>query len=393
MIRIEGHPQHYDWGSFTAIPGLLRMPPATEPLAELWFGSHPLGSATTGDGSRLVDLIAAEPDRFLGPSTRYAFGDELPFMAKLLGIAKPLSLQVHPSKQQAQAGFLAENALGIPQDDRRRIYHDWNHKPELLYAIGDFEALVGFSVRRQVRELLDGVDAPLAGRMMRRLRLATGRGLRPVVSWLLHPEDGPSAEEINEFAAACWQRLESGHSPAPLLDQTVKRLADFFPGDPGVAVGFLMNPVRLSGGEALYLAPRTLHSYQSGLALELLANSDNVIRAGLTSKHVDRQQLIEIGDFDAYPPTRIAPEFPTRRTSRFYSPVEDFLLTVVRLKDETTPLSSTGPRVVICLEGSPALMSREGEVQLDPGEALFITDAEGPVVASGNGRLAVCSVP
>lgn len=376
-----------------AIPDFLGLPPSSEPMAELWFGSHPLGSAVTEDGRPLVDLIAEDPDRFLGPSTRYAFGDELPFMAKLLGISLPLSLQVHPSKQQAQAGFLAENAQGIPQDSPRRTYHDWNHKPELLYAISDFEALIGFSVRRQVRELLEGLDAPLAGRLTRRLRLAAGRGVRPVVSWLLNPEDGPVPEEIDEFAAACWDRLRSGNSPAPLLDETVTRLAGVFPGDPGVVVAFLMNPVHLTPGEAIYLAPRTLHSYQSGLALELLANSDNVIRAGLTSKHIDRQQLLEIGDFDAYPPTRIAPEFPTRRTSRFYAPVEDFLLTIVRLKEETVPLSATGPRVVICLEGAPALMSREGEMELRRGQAIFVPDAEGPVVASGSGRLAVCSVP
>lgn len=393
MIRLEGSPRRYDWGCRTGIPSFLGVPATDEPLAELWFGSHPLGSANDSEGRRLVDLIAAEPDTHLGPSTRYAFGDELPFMAKLLCPAKPLSLQVHPSKIQAQAGYLDETVRGIPLDHPRRIFRDGNHKPELLYAIEDFEALVGFSVRRQVRDLLDGLDAPLAGRLTRRLLLAAGRGMRPVVSWLLNPEDGPEPDEIDDFAEACWDRLRSGNSPAPLLDRSVKHLADAFPGDPGVVVAFLMNPVRLRAGEAIYLAPRTLHSYQSGLALELLANSDNVVRAGLTSKHIDRQQLIEIGDFDAYPPTRIAPEHPTPRTSRFYAPVEDFLLTVVTLEEETLPLSATGPRIVICLRGEPTLMSRRGEEMLRQGECVFIADSEGPAVASGVGQLAICSVP
>lgn len=393
MERLLGHPQDYDWGSSDAIADFIGQPATGEPLAELWFGAHPLASAHTEDGTDLQSLIAADPATILGPSTQYSFGDHLPYLMKLLAPTKPLSLQVHPDLAQAQAGFLGENSAGLAPGASTRVYRDPNHKPELLYALSDFEALVGFAVRRQVRELLDGLDASLAARLGRRLRLAAGRGMRPVVSWLLDPEVGPDALEIDEFAAACDARLRSGSSIFPLLDKIVGQLGRAYPGDPGVVVAFLMNPLHLHPGEAIYLPPRTLHSYQSGLGLEVMANSDNVIRAGLTSKHVDRELLIEITDFEAHPPTRIAPEHPSPQVNRFYAPVEDFELTVVTLDDETLPVTGSGPRIAICVDGNVTLMTRAGEVELARGECVLLSDAEGPALGSGTGTVAQCAVP
>lgn len=392
MLKLSGFPQRYAWGSRIELQDFLGLPEDGEPLAEMWFGAHELGSATSSNLS-LADLIQEDPDGFLGPSTRYMFGDTLPYLMKLIAPAAPLSLQVHPSKRQAQAGFDLEEQSGIARTDRTRIYRDRNHKPELLYALSAFTLLAGFAVRRQVRDRLDGLDDPIASKLSLRLRLAAGRGMKPVVSWILDPLTAPGPSEIAAFAGACETRLAKGTSPLPLLDETIVDLARTYPGDPGVVVAFLMNPVSLSAGEALYLPPRTLHSYLKGLGLEVMANSDNVIRAGLTPKHVDVEKLVEVGTFAAHPITRIAPEYPAPGISRYYAPVEDFELSVVNLDEDTVPLLGSGPRLVICLEGEPTVMTREGEMQLTRGDCVFISGQEGPALCSGSGTLAQCSVP
>lgn len=392
MLRVEGHPQHYPWGSPTALPKFLGAEPSGKPEAELWFGAHPLGSARA-DELRLVDLISAAPGRFLGPSTQYMFGDTLPYLLKLIAPEEPLSLQVHPNKSRAETGFAADEAAGVRLSDPKRTYRDMNHKPEMLYALSDFTLLVGFAARRQVRALLENLDSPLAARLNRRLRLAAGRGMKPVVDWLLSADSAPDPGDIASFAEACRIRLSSGDSPSPLLDGIVYDLWRAYPGDPAVVVAFLMNPVRLTKGEAIYLPPRTLHSYLKGFGLEVMANSDNVVRAGLTEKHVDRNELLEVGEFDAHPPTRIAPEYPAPGLQRYYAPVEDFELTIVTLDGETLPLLGSGPRLVLCLDGNPTVMTREGEMELARGECAFITDSEGPALCSGTGVLAQSAVP
>ncbi len=393
MLRVEGVARSYDWGSTDRISEFIGEEPGSSPLAELWFGAHALGPSPTDQGQDLHQLIQEEPGSLLGPSTRFMFGDSLPYLVKLIAPAAPLSLQVHPTKRQAEAGYALEDHLGIDLEAPNRTYRDANHKPELLYALTEFSLLAGFAVRRQARARLEGLDTPLATKLSIRLRLAAGRTVKPVVSWLLDPDSAPSAEEIEEFAQACQDRLAAGKSPLPRVDKTVRDLASAYPGDPGVIVAFLMNQTELKPGEAVFLPPGTLHSYQSGLALEVLANSDNVIRAGLTKKHVDRTSLVEIGEFDAHPTVRIAPEHPSPGISRFYAPVEDFELTILELSGDTLPLVGTGPRLVISLAGAPTVMTREGEVQLERGQCAVLTAAEGPALSSGVGTLAQIAVP
>ena len=393
MFRIEGVPRDYKWGSTSRIPRFLGSEPQSEPLAELWFGAHALGPSPTALGPNLHQLIEADPADVLGPSNRFMFGDTLPYLVKLIAPAAALSLQVHPTKREAEAGYALEDRLGIDLEAPNRTYRDVNHKPELLYALTDFSLLAGFAVRRQARERLEGLSTSLASKLSVRLRLAAGRTVKPVVTWLLDPDSSPGPEAIEEFAQACQDRLDAGRSPLPRLDATVRALATAYPGDPGVIVAFLMNQTQLKPGEAVFLPPGTLHSYQSGLGLEVLANSDNVIRAGLTPKHIDRVSLIEIGEFSAHPTLRIAPEHPSPGISRFYAPVEDFELTIIELSGETLPLVGSGPRLVMSLAGSPTVMTREGELQLERGECALLTSAEGPALTSGSGKLAQIAVP
>lgn len=409
MYRLTGVPKNHDWGSSSAIPRFLGAGEDGQPWAELWFGAHPLGAAVLSPVQQGRDVagaatahdlpaeIAENPLRTLGPSTRLMFGDELPYLVKLIAPARALSLQVHPGRSQAATGFSEESRGGLPVGARNRTYQDPTHKPEMLYAITRFEALVGFAVRRQARDRLEGLDCALASRLSLRLRLATGRGIKPVVSWILDPEDGPSRDEIASFASACEARLAAGSSPDPALDATIARLQREFPGEAGIAICFLMNHLVVEPGNAVFVPTGTVHSYQRGLGLEVMANSDNVVRAGLTSKHVDRRLFLETALFDGLPPTRIAPEHPVPGINLFRSPVEDFELSVASPSSpgaaHPLPLRGTGPRVLVALEGRVTAETRLGRVDLHRGEAAFVPDFDGPVLLSGDGQVAQVSVP
>lgn len=391
---LRGCPKHYSWGSENRIPEFLGREPDGQRVAELWFGAHPLGSATLASGQPLNQLIADHPKEALGHSTIFAFGNQLPYMMKLIAPEAPLSLQVHPDKGGAQYGFLAENARGLAVDDFARIYKDPNHKPELVLALTKFEALVGFAVRTQIQKRLEGLDCSLASKLSLRLTLAARRSVKPVVNWILDPADGPTPKALAEFRDACQARLDANDSPCPELDRTIVHLYDAYPGDPGVLFAFTMNHVVLQAGEAIYVAPGIVHSYQHGFGLEVMANSDNVVRAGFTSKHIDGGEWLEVARFEPQPPMRIAPEHPAPGIDRFWVPVEDFVLSVYRLETGMTmPLSTAGPRISMCVSGQVHLQTKDQSLVLQKGQTAFIADREGQAVATGVGTLVQCSVP
>lgn len=397
MQVLTGVPKHHDWGSFDAIPRFLGVEPGSDPVAELWFGAHPLGASGLPDGSDLKTLIESDPESTLGPSTQFTFGDELPYLVKLIAPRGALSIQVHPGRRRAARGYEEEEAAGVKFDAFERIFHDQTHKPEMVYAISEFDALIGFAVRRQARERLENLGGKTASRLSRKLLLATGRGIKPVVSWILDPKDGPDAADVLDFVSACERRVKLGESPDLFIDQaTVKLLAQFGP-DPAILIAFLMNHVHLDPGETAFLQTGTVHSYQQGIGLELMANSDNVVRAGLTSKHVDTELFLEIADFDGVPPTRIAPEHPIPGINHFRSPVEDFELVTAEPKApgarSPLPLPGSGPRVMVCLKNSVRVTTMKGSVELHQGDAVFLLDTDGRAVAEGDGTVAVCGVP
>lgn len=397
MFPLTGVAKHHDWGSPESIPAFLGQVPSNEPVAELWFGAHPLGSSGLLDGGDLRKLIESDPESTLGPSTRISFGDELPYLVKLIAPGSPLSMQVHPGRNRAAQGFALEEDAGIALGARERVFQDPTHKPEMVYAITQFDGLVGFAVRRQARERLDSLDSKLASRLSRRLLLATGRGVKPVVSWILDPEDGPDEGEVREFAEACGNRAQSGTSPDVYVDRAVVHLFDRFGPQPAILVAMLMNHMRLEPGEAAFVPTRTVHAYQKGLGLEVMANSDNVVRAGLTSKHVDVDLFMEIANFDGAPPTRIAPEHPMPGINHFRSPVEDFELITARPgaagAQSPLPLPGSGPRVIVGLEGAVRITTVKGDLDVGRGEAAFLADTDGRAVAQGEGTVALCAVP
>ncbi|MDO4606340.1 MAG: mannose-6-phosphate isomerase, class I [Bowdeniella nasicola] len=400
MYRIGGVRRHYDWGSHDAIPWLMGEEVTDEPVAELWFGVHPTGPAPLeGDAPQadLKTLIEADPVAMLGEDVQSRFGDTLPFLMKLIAPARPLSLQVHPSLEQAREGFKKEDAAGIPIDDPIRNYRDPNHKPEMVFALTRLEAMCGFRAPRRALEILEGLDVDVTERLTKVLHDdPTSAGMKRAFALLISGPRRPDADQVEQVAQACQERLDSGTSPSPRADTIVTLLHEEYPGDPGVIAALLLNPVTLRGGETLFVKAGTVHAYLSGLAVEVMASSDNVLRAGLTSKHVDIDEMLHCVDFVAAPPTRLAPEIFGSATEVFYAPVEDFELNVTRIREThgRQPVRGGGPRVIVCVDGKLTLHNEAGQrLPLKCGQAVFVPACDGPIEAQGSGTIVQADVP
>ncbi|WP_159626588.1 MULTISPECIES: mannose-6-phosphate isomerase, class I [Actinomyces] len=397
MERLHGFRQRYDWGHPTAIPELLGEAPDGAPWAEQWLGAHPLGPATMGEGAgTLAQRIAAEPARLLGEDVMLCFGPRLPFLLKIIAPARALSLQVHPSIGQAIEGYEAEDRAGIDLASPVRNYKDRNHKPEMVLALTDFEAVAGFRAPRRAAEVLSGLSSPLARRMRRTLRLAPGRfGIRQAFTDIVSVDSRPSGEEISELVAELAARLAAGVSPSRRADSNAVEMARAFPGDPGIAAALLLNPVTLRAGEALFVPAGSVHAYISGLGVEIMASSDNVLRAGLTPKHIDIPEMLACVDYVAAPPVRPAPEYLSRATRAYYAPVDDFelLVTDVAAADGAVGVPGRGPRILLGIDGRVEVSTTAGRERLQRGQALFVGADERALTVEGDGSVVQADVP
>ncbi|MFN2518764.1 MAG: mannose-6-phosphate isomerase, class I [Jatrophihabitantaceae bacterium] len=381
VIALEGVIRHYAWGSRTAIPELLGIEPDGSPAAELWLGAHPNDpSPVLGHGTTLDALIAAEPERLDGVATVARFGAQLPFLLKVLAVDTALSIQVHPTAEQARAGFAAEDAAGIVHDAAARNYRDRNHKPELLCALSPFEALCGFRSVEDTLRLLDawGV-AELAG--VREL-LAGPDGLRAAFTWLLTLEDPAAIVAALAARAATVAAADEWAGPA----RAVLLAAGDFPGDIGVVLVLLLNYVELEPGRAIYLGAGTVHCYLRGTGIEIMANSDNVLRCGLTPKHIDVPEVLKVTDFSPL----AEPRWP-EDASWFAVPVPDFELGALDLDEHVdkggVALGKPGqPYVVLCVEGRLGVEVVGTRVALSPGQAAFVPARDALFTVDGTGR-------
>ena len=396
MRRLEPARQQYAWGSTAAIPALLGVADDGAPWAEAWYGSHPAGPARVAGGDVLSTLIEAEPERLLGEDIIWRFGRRLPFLLKLIAPEQPLSLQVHPSQAQAAEGYALEEEAGIALDHPSRNYKDTNHKPEMVLALTRFQAVAGFRAPRRAVEVLAGLDSVLARRMRRTLRLNPTRyGIRQVFSDVVSAATRPSPQEIDELVTEITARFEAGTSPSLRVDSNVLKMAVTFPGDPGIAAALLLNPVTLQPGEALFVPAGSVHAYISGLGVEVMASSDNVLRAGLTAKHIDVPEMLACVDYVAAPPVRPAPEYLSRATRAYYAPVDDFelMVTTVVAADGRLPVPGRGPRILLAVEGAMTLVTQAGSQTLAQGEAVFVGADERGLSVEGEGTLIQADVP
>jgi mannose-6-phosphate isomerase len=367
--------RRYAWGSTTVIPELIGTAADGSPQAELWYGAHPLGPSTVAadDGPPLDAVVAADPERWLGTDALTVFGPRLPFLLKVLAVQSPLSLQVHPTPEQASAGFAEDEALGLPTDHPRRRFRDQSHKPELVLALSVFEALVGFRPPQEILALArtlgcDPLDESLGPLRADPSRDGLQAGLRSVLST---PGDRRS-DLVRGLVEAIRRRLADGTDPLTAADlRRVARLAARFPGDPGVAAALLMRPVVLVPGEAVFVAAGVLHAYLAGTAVELQASSDNVLRAGLTEKLVDVPALLGVVDVAAA--TEVVPEPVGPGQSRLRPPVPDFALAVHRLPaGSRQPATAPGPQIVLCLSGRARVEGPGHGLDLPRGSAGFV---------------------
>ncbi|MFG2724098.1 mannose-6-phosphate isomerase, class I [Streptomyces canus] len=376
MDRLDNTIRPYAWGSTTAIPELLGVRPTGEPQAEMWMGAHPGAPSRTGRGT-LVEVIAADPAKELGAEAVAKFGPRLPFLLKILAAGAPLSLQVHPDLAQAKEGYDEEERRGIPVDAGHRNYKDANHKPELICALTEFDGLCGFREPARAAELLDalGVDSlkPYVDLLHARPEEAA---LREVLTAVLTADRTEMARTVTEAAAAC-ARLGGDH--APYAD-----IAHHYPGDPGVIAAMLLNHVRLQPGEALFLGASIPHAYLSGLGVEIMANSDNVLRCGLTPKHVDVPELLRIVRFEAADPGVLRPEASPDGEEVYETPIDEFRLSRYVLPEggATHDLTRPTPQILLCTAGSV----RAGEHELSPGQSVFAAAGEKAEV-SGTGTV------
>lgn len=377
---LEGVVQRYQWGSTTAIPDLLGTADDGGPQAELWLGAHPSAPARAG-GSRLDQIVASDPLEALGRPALERFGSRLPFLLKVLAAAQPLSLQAHPSAAQAAAGFDEESAAGIPLDAPHRRYRDGEHKPELLCALTPFHALCGFRPVAATLALLAQLglaDLPAFA------PLVTG-DLRGTVGGLLSLPDGERAGVAARVARA------AAATDGPEATWA-RRIAATHPGDPGIGVALLLNLVELEPGQAIFLPAGNLHAYLEGVGIEIMASSDNVLRGGLTSKHVDVDELLSILEFEPGPPPVVLPR-PDGAFCRYDTPACEFALTLVDLAPAAATVPGDRPRVVLCLEGEAVLRTAQDELPLRSGAAAWVPAGDGELVLTGAGRAAVATTP
>jgi mannose-6-phosphate isomerase len=382
MWQLTNTIRTYCWGSHTAIPELLGLPsPAEEPCAELWIGAHPDDPSVLSTGIPLDKAIEAEPEALLGDAVADRFGPRLPFLMKVLAADAPLSLQAHPTIEQAQAGFAAEEAAGIPRTDPTRTFKDPCHKPELLLALTPFEALCGF---RPVEESLHCLAKLQVPELKPTIAALARGGLRATLPQLLalSPE---RRDELVRAVAAKAAAFVAAHDPEFINTyRWAAALAETYPGDPGVVISLMCNHLTLAPGEAVYLPAGNLHAYLCGAGVEVMASSDNVLRGGLTTKHVDLAALMEVLDFTDGKVPVLHPVLGPGGL-RYRVPIEDFDLTHCELDSGSGTLTTRGPQVLLCTEGAVTLTAGDDELVLGKGQSAFVPagtplSARGPAV-------------
>ncbi len=389
MLELIGVRQSYPWGTKDAIPSLIGQAPDAKPWAEQWYGAHPLGDSPTPDGATLSEHLAQQQDQ-LGKAALMTFGRRLPFLMKILSAASPLSLQAHPTRQQAREGHARESLLGVPLGAPERSFKDDWPKPETIVALTSFEALVGFRDPVRTAQLFED--------------LGVGDALASVIGPLRDRDGSPALQEVfldvlslddrrhlvDEVLGAAVNHLDAP-GELGLFARTAVEIDEYFPSDPGILAALLLNRFSLEPGQALALAPGVMHSYLRGCCIEVMANSDNVLRGGLTAKHIDVDALLHVVSFAPTPAEVLLPS-GSDGTYIYPTSFEEFELWLLQPTDGSplqVPRSDSG-RICLVASGSFELSGDGDPVVLKPGKAVFIGAGEA-IVARGEGQLFVAA--
>jgi len=405
FYRLYNQIKHYDWGSPHFIPRLLGLPEDGRPYAELWMGGHPGSPSQIELSDGLIDLgdfISRDAHRYLGEKTAERYG-ALPYLFKLLAAERPLSIQAHPNMEQAREGFERENREGLAQDAPNRNYRDPNHKPEIVCALTPFTGMCGFRSPSEIKRLLtvflgdtppailceglaplmQALETPATDSALRnfftglfRFSLAVREALTEFILRRERAKDTVTRPLIQEPEDCEWELMQS--------------FASQYPGDPAIIAPLYLNVFRLQAGEAVFLKAGVLHAYIQGFAVELMANSDNVLRGGLTPKHIDVPELTKVLEFAPLKPKVIKPG-PSLSDFTYQVPCEEFSLRVMHGSGGSAPLTLDGPSICIVTEGAASI---EDDI-LPKGESIFVPPyrhGEKPLELRGSYTLYIASI-
>lgn len=365
----------YAWGSHEAIAALQGRPASERPEAELWIGAHPHApSRLERDGRTLPELIASAPRETLGDQVIDRFGARLPFMVKVIAAAQSLSLQVHPDDEQARVGFAREAAAGVDVADPRRCYRDPNAKAEMVLPLSDFDALVDFQPVDDALRVLSSLAVPTLEPVLVALRdgAPTGEAFLQLADW--------PTEDRAGLVAAVRAAASSDQDLAWVVE-----LADRYPEDPGVVGALLLNRLTLSPAEAIYVAPGTIHGYLHGTVIEVLSCSDNVVRAGLTPKHVAIDELRPLLRLEPAPPAILATTLASDDEERWFPPRPEFQLSRLQVDGQLAAGRVVTPQILLCVGGKVEVCGAEEPVAFGSGEAIFVTANEPELTFVGHG--------
>jgi mannose-6-phosphate isomerase len=387
----------YAWGSRTAIAELLGEPsPSPHPQAELWLGAHPGDPSelvTPAGPQRLDEVIAADPEGQLGPDLAPRWSARLPFLLKVLAADGPLSLQAHPSMTQAREGYAAEDAAGVPLTHPNRNYKDRFHKPELICALTEFHALCGFRDPAVTVAVLSALEVPELNPYIRLLaEQPDSDGVRALFSTIMTLPQAMLNALLDAVLSAAAARVAAG-SPHAFDYRGVLELGERYPGDSGVLASLMLNRIVLEPGDALYLPAGNLHAYLQGVGIELMANSDNVLRGGLTPKHVDVPELMRVLDFTAGDREILTGEERGSHELVYPTSAAEFQLSRLDLDGADGPgdmidLTTAGPQIVLCTAGNAELADASGRtVDLRRGQSAWIPASDRGVTIWGDGTV------
>lgn len=381
MYLLDNSSRDYEWGSESDIPRFLGQEPGGRRLAEVWMGTHPLGQSSVLSDERPVPL-----SRVAG---------NLPFLFKILSADRPLSLQVHPNAAMAQAGFEAEEAAGIPLNAPERTYRDPSHKPEMAYALTTFDTLVGFRPTAEILRVLSGIDTPLAQSLAVELSAAPGfSGIVRIVERLL--TEPITTAEITAVIAACRELVDVGIDVRRAYITAIE-IAEHYPDDVGVIISLTLNRLTLQPGEAAFLGAGIIHAHLKGMCLEVMASSDNVLRAGLTTKPLNAEGLVKCLDRGMSRLARVNPEPFGLSTEVFNPDVREFALAVSQcshIEPEGTILPPAKRRIVVCTGGEVELINAAGErLKVQRGASVYAGPEDGDIRVVGTGEVAQAYAP
>jgi len=394
---LKNRVQEYAWGSRTAIPELLgTTSPADKPQAELWIGAHPKAPSQVlwnGSWKSLLELIQEYPEDILGKGVARRFSGKLPFLLKVLAADSPLSIQAHPNLRQAKEGFARENRQKIPLDAPNRSYKDDNHKPEIICALTSFWALHGFRKIDDILMLMKMVcPRTLAPELIRFRNQPNREGLKEFFNGLMTMEKEKQVQVVEE--AVSFAKRASRDDP---LFGWIIKLNMAYPGDIGILSPILLNLILLKPNEAIYIPAGELHAYLEGVGIELMANSDNVLRGGLTSKYIDVPELLKILNFEESEVEVLKPKTYENSESLYPTYTEEFVLSVISVGAGNSFISAKdrSVEVMICIKGTAQITDLGSGDGLDliKGSAVIVPASIEQYMIKGNAVIYKAAVP